>query len=265
LIRPFEHGILRRSGALVCSSASYAAGSELVQAYRRKLHIVPFGIDLAPYLHPEPAVLAHAERLLAEHGQPLWLCVGRLVYYKGLHNAMAALAHVPGKLLIVGEGPLRASLQNLASQQRVADRVVWLGRAGTEELAGAYRAATALWFPSNARSEAFGLVQVEAMASGCPVLNTTIVHSGVSWVSRHEESGLTIAVDDPAALAQASQRLLSEPELRTRLGRQARSRACQHFDQRLMAERTLNIYRTLLGRRGRTVWTVPPQQLVEVA
>ena len=81
-----------------------------------------------------------------------------------------------------------------------------------------YLAADAFWFPSNARSEAFGLVQVEAMASGCPVINTAIPHSGVPWVSPHEETGLTVPVDDPAALAAAANRLLTEPGLRDRLG-----------------------------------------------
>ena len=80
-----------------------------------------------------------------------------------------------------------------------------------------YLAAHAFWFPSNARSEAFGIVQVEAMAAGCPVINAAIPHSGVAWVSPHDVSGLTVAVDDPVALADAANRLLAEPGLRDRL------------------------------------------------
>ena len=57
-------------------------------------------------------------------------------------------------------------------------------RGTADELVGAYHAARALWFPSIARSEGFGQVQVEAMASGCPVINTDILHSGVPWVSK---------------------------------------------------------------------------------
>ena len=95
--------------------------------------------------------------------------------------------------------------------------MVWTGRATDDELVGAYHAATALWFPSNARSEGFGLVQVEAMASGCPVVNAAIPHSGVPWVCRHDEAGLTVPVDDAAAFAAAARRLLDEPGLRDRL------------------------------------------------
>src|SRR5262249_58399124 len=132
------------------------------------------------------------------------LAVGRLVYYKGLHNAVKALATVPGRLLVIGEGPAQAELRRLADAEGVADRIIWRGHVGADELVGAYQAATALWFPSNARSEGFGLVQVEAMASGCPVINTAIAGSGVSWVSRHDETGLTVRVNDPAAPAAAA-------------------------------------------------------------
>src|SRR5439155_27360750 len=114
-----------------------------------------------------------------------------------------ALARVPGRLLVIGEGPALAGLRRLAAARGVADRVVWRGHVGEDELVGAYHAATALWFPSNARSEGFGLVQVEAMASGCPVINTAVPASGVAWVCRHEETGLTVPVGDAAALAAA--------------------------------------------------------------
>ena len=152
-----------------------------------------------------------------QHGAPLWVAVGRLVYYKGMDVAIRALAAVPGKLMIVGEGPLETDLRRLAEEVGVAGRLVWCGRLNDEQLVGAYHAAAALWFPSNARSEAFGLVQVEAMASGCPVINAAIPASGVCWVSRHEETGLTVPLNDAAALAGAANRLLKEPGLRDRL------------------------------------------------
>ena len=146
-----------------------------------------------------------------------------MVYYKGLDTALKALVSAPGKLLVIGDGPLEKSLREQAQRFRVADRVVWHGRASADELVGAYHAATALWFPSLARSEGFGLVQVEAMASGCPVINTAVPASGVAWVSSHEETGLTVPVGDALALAAAARRLVEEPGLRDRLRRQALS------------------------------------------
>jgi rhamnosyl/mannosyltransferase len=149
--------------------------------------------------------------------------------------------------MIVGEGPLRSELGALAENLGVADRVIWQGRLDDEELIGAYHAAAALWFPSNARSEAFGLVQLEAMACGCPVINTQIAGSGVAWVSPHEVSGLTIPVNDHEALARAANRLLDEPGLRERLSRQARERASTEFGDDRMARRTLEVYERVLA------------------
>ena len=149
---------------------------------------------------------------------------------------------------MIGDGPLEAELRRLATDRGVADRIVWRGRADPDELVGAYHAATALWFPSNARSEAFGLVQVEALASGCPVINCAIPASGVSWVSPHEETGLTMPVNDPAALAAAARRVLDEPGLRSRLADNGRRRASQEFDYREMGRRSLEIYQRALYR-----------------
>src|SRR5262249_37788257 len=122
-----------------------------------------------------------------------------------------------------------------------------------------YLAAEAFWFPSNARSEAFGLVQVEAMACGCPVINTALRGSGVPWVSRDEETGLTVPVNDPGAFAAAALRLLRGPGLRARLAAAGRARARREFDHRVMAERSLSLYRGVLeGRPVTPVYEASP-------
>jgi rhamnosyl/mannosyltransferase len=239
---PFELLVYRRAAALLSTSPAYAQGSALLKRYAAKVEGLPLGLDLAPYLRPSWEAQQYACELRARYGHPLWLVVGRLVYYKALHVCLEALTQVAGKLLVIGTGPLEAALRKRAGELDVAERVVWQGYASPAELVGAYQAATALWFPSNARSEGFGLVQVEAMASGCPVINTAIPHSGVAWVSRHEESGLTVPVNDPAALAGAARRLLLEPGLRSTLSHGARTRACREFDHKLMASRSLAVY-----------------------
>jgi rhamnosyl/mannosyltransferase len=247
-LSPCEQRVYTRAAALLTDSPTYAAGSVLLQQYADKTTPLPLGLDLTPYLDASAEALGHAARLRAAHPGPLWLAVGRLVYYKGLRVAVEALTHVPGTLLVIGTGPLEEELRRRAADLGVAERVIWRGYAGPEELVGAYHAATAFWFPSNARSEAFGLVQVEAMASGCPVINAAIPASGVAWVSRHEDTGLTVPVNDPAALAAAARRLLEEKRLRDHLAAGARARARHEFDHRVMAERSLDIYRQALAR-----------------
>ena len=90
-------------------------------------------------------------------------------------------------------------------------------------------------------------MQVEAMASGCPVINTAIPHSGVPWVSRHEETGLTVPVNDPAAFAAAARRLLEEPGLRDRLAAGARARAIAEFHCDAMGSRSKELYSATLA------------------
>ncbi|GAC1465124.1 MAG: glycosyltransferase family 4 protein [Isosphaeraceae bacterium] len=261
LFRPLERMAYRRVRAILPTSPVYPQGSPFLQEYADRIQVLPIGIDVRPYVQPSAENLARAAEIREQYAQggPLWLCTGRFVYYKGFINAVRALRHVEGRLLLIGDGPNQPELQLEARRLGVADRVVFLGRLPSYlDIVPYYLAVDAFWFPSNARSEAFGLVQVEAMASGCPVINTEIPHSGVPWVSSHEETGLTVPVNDPQAIASAARRLLSEPGLRERLIDAARRRAVEEFDHRVMAERSLAIYRRVLagadveGEKGRT-------------
>jgi glycosyltransferase involved in cell wall biosynthesis len=250
-LRPFEYILYQRAQRILTTSAQYIQGSRFLKVFKapkNKVDVLPLGLDIRPYTQPNTAARQFATQLRQQYGDtPIWLTVGRLVYYKALHVAIEALTHGPGILYVIGSGPLEAELKELATKLGVADRVVWHGKATADELAGAYQAADALWFPSNARSEAFGLVQVEAMASGCPVINADIPCSGVTWVSRHQQEGLTIPLNDPLALAQASQRLLTEEGLRQRLAEQAKHRAMSLFEHTVMGKRSLAVYEQVLN------------------
>lgn len=247
LFRPLERLAYRHVRAILATSPTYVPGSRFLRAYADRIRILPMGINLDPYRDPSEADSAEAEDIRLRYPGPVWLGCGRLIYYKGFLNAVRALTEVPGTLLIVGDGPDRASIEAEAGRLGVRDRVHLLGSMPYQKVVPYYLAAEAFWFPSNARSEAFGIVQVEAMASGCPVLNTEIPHSGVSWVSPHGQTGLTVPVNDPSALAKAARRLLEEPGLRAHLAASARARASEEFSDHVMAERSLAIYRQVLG------------------
>ncbi|WP_279637084.1 MULTISPECIES: glycosyltransferase [Corallococcus] len=265
LFRPFEWMLYARAARLLATSDAYVRGSSLLSTFKSKVRVLPLGIELEPYLHPSAEAREARARWTAEAaGGPLWLMVGRLVYYKGLFTALEALVHAPGRLVVVGEGPLAAEGRERARALGIEDRVTWAGYLSPEALAGAFRAATALWFPSNARSEAYGLSQVEALASGLPVINTAIPGSGVAWVSMHERTGLTVPVGDARALAAAARRLVEEPGLRERLGRGAQERARAEFAHDVMASRSLDLYAEALGRSP-LVDARPPVSVPHVA
>ncbi|HEX8701673.1 MAG TPA: glycosyltransferase [Myxococcaceae bacterium] len=242
LFRPFEALLYARARMLIATSEAYVPGSPLLRRFRGKVRALPLGIDVAPFVSPSPAALEAEAHWRQRVPSPMWLMVGRLVYYKGLFTALEALTRAPGHLVVVGVGPLEQEGRAQARALGVEGRVTWAGYLPPDELAGAYRAATALWFPSNARSEAYGLSQIEAMASARPVINTAIAHSGVPWVSLHEATGLTVPVGDAGALARAARRLAEEPGLAERLGQAARARALAEFRHDVMAERSLALY-----------------------
>lgn len=249
LVNPLLNYVYSRAARVLVDSPTYLAGSAFLQPYRECVEVLPLGIDLSAYRQPSAAAIAHERKLRAAYPSPIWLCVGRLVYYKALHIAISALQKVPGTLIIVGKGELSESLRQYAVDCGVSDRVVFQCQVSQDELIGAYRAATALWFPSNARSEAFGLVQVEAMASACPVINAAIPDSGVTWVSRHGVEGLTVPLNDSDALANAANRLLREPHLRGKLAIASQARS-QQFDQMVMAQASLQIYQQVIHQEA---------------
>ncbi len=252
LFRPMERACYARSSLVLAMSPPYADGSRVLRRCAERVGVLPIGLDLAPFLEPSSEVMEHAQRIRQDHPGPIWFACGRLVYYKGLSTALRAIPEVPGTLLIAGDGPARRGLERLVDRLGVQERVRFLGRVPRDEdLAAYYRASDAFWFPSNARSEAYGLVQVEAMASGCPVINTAIPHSGVPWVSRHEETGLTVPVNDPVAFAAAARRLLDEPGLRDRLAEGARARAIAEFDEETMGRRSIEFYADALAPAAR--------------
>ncbi len=217
LFGPFEKLFYRRVRLILSTSPTYSAGSKLLARYRDRLAVLPMGIDLELYLKPSESHCETARQLRERYPGPIWVACGRLVYYKGLTTAIEALPLVPGTLIVVGDGPEQAALEAQAERLGVRNRVAFVGAVPYREIVPYYLAAHAFWFPSNARSEAFGLVQVEAMASGCPVINTAIFGSGVPWVSPDGESGLTVPINEPKAFAAAAHRLLNEPGLRDRL------------------------------------------------
>lgn len=261
--RPLEYLFYRKVSAIFATSREYANHSKILRKFAQKVSVVPLAIRLAPYVSPSVDHLQKAQQIRAQLQGPLWLCCGRLIYYKGLDIAIRALRSVPGTLIIVGSGPEENRLVDLARELGVVDRTLFVGQVPSYlDTIPYYLAADALWFPSNQRSEAFGLVQAEAMACSRPVINTHIEGSGVSWVSLNEKTGLTIPKNDPEALAQAAIRLSSNTEFRRKLGETAKARAIELFDDEQMARMILCAYAPSLPEQLHVTSThwLPDQQ-----
>jgi len=208
-----------------------------------RLHVVPFGTDLTRFQRPAQGVEAIRAR---GKGRKVIFALGRHVYYKGFEFLIRALREVPQvHLLLGGRGPLTDELARLVAKLGLADRCEFLGRIPEDALPAHYQACDVFCMPSVERAEAFGFVQLEAMAAGKPVVCCEL-RNGVTYVNRHGETGLVVPPADPDALAAALRRLSLDDDFRERLGRQARERALREFTLEAMARGTLRVYRNVL-------------------
>ncbi len=248
LYRPFLDRLLRSASAIVAATPAHLESSTQLEAARGRasFHVIPYGLDLARF-QARPPLADELRRRYA--GRFLIFALGRHVYYKGFEFLIRALAELPQVTLVLGgQGPLTGRLVEVAREAGVAARVEVSGRIPDADLPAYYHACDVCCLPSVERSEAFGIVQVEAMASGKPVVCCEL-HNGVTWVNQDGVTGLVVPPAEPAALATALRRLQDEPGLRATLGAQARRRALELFTREAMARSTLEVYRQVLQSR----------------
>jgi glycosyltransferase involved in cell wall biosynthesis len=233
LYRPLLALTLRRAARIITSSPGYIASSPFLCPYAAKCEVVPIGVDVTRFTPNDRRANA----------VPRLLFVGRLRYYKGLHFLIEALRQVEGaELWIAGNGPERTRLERQVADAGLGDRVRFLGDVADEDLPALYRQADIFVLPSHLRAEAFGIVLVEALASGLPCISTAL-GTGTDFVNVHNETGLVVPPGDATALAEAIRRLRDDPALRARYGQAAVHRARTLFSRERMLDGVERIYR----------------------
>ena len=241
VVTPLVKYVLRRSAAIVVTSPDFVNSSRVLPSMQSQCTIIPLGVDVSQFTSTNNEAV---EQLRARYGPRIVLSVGRLVYYKGFEYLIRAMKDVPGTLLLVGTGPLEDRLQHEVRQSSVQDRVHMLGE--VPDLVPYYHASDVFVLPSVHQSEAFGFVQLEAMACGKPVINTNLP-SGVPFVSKDGLTGISVQPGDSGALAAAMNQLLDDPALRAQYGAAAKVRATREFSLDLMVDRTVQLYQNVLG------------------
>jgi rhamnosyl/mannosyltransferase len=245
VLMPLHRWFVRNASRCIATSPDYIESSPVLSVSRERCCVIPYGILLERFAEPHQAVA----ELRRRYGPRIVLAVGRLIYYKGFDCLMRAMALVKGKLILIGDGPLHLRLERQTSEMGIRERVFFAGEIDNCELAPYYHAADVFVLPSVARSEAFGIVQLEAMACGKPVVNTRLA-TGVPFVSVDSLTGITVPPGDPISLAQAITRLLDDADLRARYGAAASCRVRSEFTAERMAARTLTLYRELVAPSG---------------
>ena len=251
LYRPWLEAGLARAQAIVVGSGELLESSPVLSRWKHKCAVIPFGIDLTPYL----AIERQTSEPSSNAAPPLILAVGRLAYYKGFQYLIEAMRRLPhARLAIVGEGPEHARLESLIAAADLASRVELCGQLDNDALLEMYRRADLFCLPSCERSEAFGLVQLEAMGSGLPVVSTDLP-TGMRAINRNGETGLVVPPGDASALASALGGLAGDPALRARMGEAARRRACELFSREVMGARLLELYGAICRPEGVMSWS----------
>lgn len=248
IYRSLLERIVARADAIIAATpAHFSSSTQLNECDFTKRHVVPYGVDFAPFDDPV-AIAAGAELRTRYAGRRLIFAVGRHVYYKGFEYLIRAMKTVSEDALLIlgGTGPLSGPLRELAAKEGLENRVMFVGRIPDEDLPAYYHAADVFCMPSVEPSEAFGLVQVEAMICRKPVICCEL-NNGVSYVNRHGETGLVVPPRNPSALAAAINRLLGDEPLCVRMGEAARVRA-NEFTLPHMWDGMLALYRTLAVR-----------------
>ena len=247
------YGVLARAlfdplDAVAAATASHLASTQIEDFRPRLRRVVPFGIDLQRFA-ATAATAARAEALRREaQGRPIVFALGRHVYYKGFETLIDAMREVDAVLMLGGTGPLTSELRARAATLHATDRVRFVGRIDDLDLPAYYHAASIYCLPSLATSEAFGLVQMEAMACGKPIVNCQL-HNAVNEVAPDDVCALTVAPGDARALAAALRRLVDDPALCRRLGDTGRLRVEERFSMAAMIAATRSMYREVLGSR----------------
>ena len=215
---PFINFSLKRAKKILVSGKNIINSSSLLKKYKSKCEIIPFGIDF----DFTKENYSQAEKINKQYSlNKLILSVGRLVYYKGFDYAIKSMTNINASLLIIGTGPEEKKLKYLIKENKLKNKVFIIPP--QPKLAPYLLAADVFLFPSTERSEAFGLVQIEAMSAGLPVVNTRL-NTAVEEVSLNDVSGITIEPKNSQAIAKAVNKILSNDQIRINYANNARER-----------------------------------------
>ena len=243
LYQPFEQAILQRAKKVIVTSPPYLQTSRPLQRFMDKSQVISLGLRKTH----------DAQMSDSEHEGPLQLLmVGRLTYYKGHSIAIEALNLLKQqgladiKLTIVGSGEQLQAIESLIAKHKLEAQVSLLGRVDEQGLHDAFTEADCLCLPSIERTEAFGVVLMEAASYGVPAIVSDVPGSGMSWVVQHDKTGFVVRRGNADALALAIKTLSQQPKRRKAFGLAALERFEQHFQIERVVEATTEVYRSLL-------------------
>ena len=242
-VAPIAQRVLKRAKAIHVSSPKIL-NSLALEKWKHKCHVIPLGICEESF-YPNSQRLLRAKTLKEKYGS-YFLTVARIVSYKGHHRILQALQDIKTqRWCVIGEGPLKKQLMQQCRKLAITDKVHWLGKIPQEELPSYYYAAQATILPSDTSAEAYGLSLVESMYCGKAMI-TAKLNTGVTWLNRHQKTGITVDPQSPTQWKQAMLELSQNPSLCQAMGKAARLRYQNKLSSTSLFSKLENLYRRQL-------------------
>ena len=251
-IHGVERWISNRSDrVVVCSYYMREQIADIFGVDEHRVEVIWNGIDPDDLGAQDPEALRSLRREFAAPDEKLVLLIGRLVYEKGFQDAIEAMPELierrpETRFLVAGSGTHESELRRQAADLGLMEQGTFLGWIGDDVLHSLYRIADLTIIPSI--YEPFGLVALEAMASGCVCIAADT--GGLREIVPHDEAGLRFPARDPKAIADVAERVLTDDELGRRLVAEAHEHV-RRFDWDDVAERTAVVYGRLIRERAR--------------
>ncbi|MDO8571824.1 MAG: glycosyltransferase [bacterium] len=242
LFEPILQHTLRAAKKIVISHSSLLT-SRTLRYHREKCVVIPFCTDTKK--NRESSSEEKVCSLQRTYGRFV-LFVGRLVPYKGLSYLISAVKYAPYNLVIIGEGPLEKSLRKLVRSEGLMEKVYFLPHQEEINLIQYYHAAEVFVLPSVLKNESFGIVLIEAMAAGCPLISTEL-GTGTSYINEHGVTGFVIKPKDFFSLGRALSLLHHDDITRIQMGVEAKKRVESEFKKEHMLSGYRDIFESCMS------------------
>lgn len=236
--RPLIFNTLKRARKIVVSNPNLIKSSSYLQKFKNKCIVIPFGVDFKEI--ENNLNKQEIGRIREKYGNFV-LFVGRLSYYKGIYFLIEAMKNVGANLVIIGEGLEKEKLELKVKSLRLEDRIFFLPHQEKEKIINFYTTAKVFVLPSIYKSEAFGIVLIEAMACATPVISTEL-GTGTSWVNINGQTGLVVLPKNSQSLTQAIKKILRNKELAQKMGQNALRRTEENFTLQKMIKDYKRLY-----------------------
>jgi len=244
LYEPLMRWFLDNAASVVASSPSYISSSKVLSNLKQPPALIPNGVGMEPKKEAYELEKADYESL---YGNDFYLFIGVFRYYKGLQYLLEA-AKISGlPVVIVGDGPEAGNLHSYVQEHELKN-VHFLGHVNDEQKYALIALSRALILPSSQRSEAYGMVLLEAARQGTALISTEL-ESGTSYINQHNKTGLVVQAKSASALASAMNCMAENDSKLSEFSIAAKQRFDKYFTSDVMGENYVKLYQSILSQQ----------------